>query len=269
MQAVNDEIETIHLYMVREEKKKSSHIPPLLCAFLCILSIVAVTVYSAQHPYFEHATLQVKAVFLPLKTFRSIVPVIPTGLKTYPALTAHGTLTLTNGSVIAQTFPSNILFPGKNGIEVVTDTPVFIPPGNANGYGIAHVPAHVVVSGKIGNIPAYAIDRVEGSSIYIRNPSSFTGGRNAHSVKLVTPQDRQTALEKARGVLKNRTTGKLLASPCKENVLNTNSLSVKWTCQFFTYTVPSYMRVTNVRLVEKTVLVDFVFVPRPRIRMFK
>ena len=52
MQTVEDPpIETIHLYVVREEEKKPYTLLPLLCAFACLLGIVAITLYSAQHPY--------------------------------------------------------------------------------------------------------------------------------------------------------------------------------------------------------------------------
>src|SRR5713101_6024501 len=60
------------------------------------------------------------------------------------------------------------------------------------------VSAHALASGKAGNIPALAVDTVEGSSVYVRNVASFQDGRDAYSVKIVTFQDRQAALGKAR-----------------------------------------------------------------------
>jgi hypothetical protein len=262
MQTVDEKLETIHLYVVREQERKPFVVLPLLGALLCLAAIVGVTIYSAFHPYYEHETLRVPAVFLPLKTFRVNAPVVPTGSKSYSALPAHGTLTLTNGSVIAQTFPANMIFPGKGGIEVVTDTPVFIPPGDANGYGIAHVVAHSVVSGRVGNIPAYAIDRVEGSSIFIRNLSPFTGGRDAYSITFATQQDKQTTLEKARKVLLSHTLTGILARPCREKI--TGNLTVSWQCQFITFHVPSFMRVTRISFLGKNLFVDVVFVSRPK-----
>src|SRR5712691_2036036 len=101
MYSVDDKPETIHLYVVREEEKRPNTAFPLFCAFLCLLGIVAVTLYSAHHPYYEHERLTVPATFLPLKVFRADVQIIPTGVKTYPATYAHGILTITNGSVIA------------------------------------------------------------------------------------------------------------------------------------------------------------------------
>src|SRR5207247_5230887 len=131
------------------------------------------TVYSGNHPYYEHQTLRIPAHHLTMHILSATKPIIPTGVKTYAATTAHGTLTVTNGSVIAATLPKGIIFTGKSGVEVVTDEAVFVPAGSAAGYGYATVSAHAMVRGKSGNIPAYDINRVEGSRIYIRNLTPF------------------------------------------------------------------------------------------------
>ena len=102
-----DTKETIHIYYEREEEPKPFVVFPLVCAVLCLLGVAACTLYSLQHPYYEHTRLLVPAVVLPPQTFRTSVTVIPTGVRTYPATTAHGTLTITNGSVIAQTLPAS------------------------------------------------------------------------------------------------------------------------------------------------------------------
>src|SRR5450755_1233388 len=56
-------------------------------------------------------------------TFRGSAPVIPTGIKTYPAIAATGTLTITNGSVVSQTFPAGMIFTGQDAysVKVVTE----------------------------------------------------------------------------------------------------------------------------------------------------
>src|SRR5260370_7621706 len=48
------------------------------------------------------------------------------------------------------------------------------------------VSAHALASGKAGNIPALAVDTVEGSSVYVRNVASFHDGRDAYSANLIT-----------------------------------------------------------------------------------
>src|SRR6266702_3443994 len=130
-------VETIHLYVVRGQEKRPYTAFPLFCAFLCLLGIVALTLYSAQHPYYEHERLTVPAQFLPLKVFQAEAPIIPTGVKAYPATYATGTLTLTNGSIVSETLPQGVIFNGLNGVEVQTTESVFIPPGSASGYGMA------------------------------------------------------------------------------------------------------------------------------------
>lgn len=111
-----------------------------------------------------HWLLYVGVVFfiLPIRNYKSTVQVIPTGVRTYPALVAHGTLTITNGSVIAQILPAGFTSISSNGILVVTDRAVFVPPGNANDYGYATVGAHTLISGHRGNLPPSSINTVRG-----------------------------------------------------------------------------------------------------------
>ena len=275
MQQVDDPpIETIHLYVVREDeqRKRSSSWLPLFFAIFCLAGMAAVTIYSASHPSYEHETIRVPAIFLPMQTFTKMQKIIPTGVKTIPATDAHGELTLTNGSVIEATLPQGMIFTGKDGTEIVTDTPVFIPAGSAAGYGFAIVSAHALIRGKNGNIPSFDIDRVEGSSIYIRNLTSFHGGKDSYSVPLQVPRDRQTAFDAARAIVitQEAKTKTFLAYPCNETTKVKNSiLGLSWACQFVKYTVPSYMRVTHLRLVGKSFFVDVMFVQRPRMIHFK
>src|SRR5438067_6728029 len=123
MQAVNDEIETFHLYVVREEEKKPFVFLPLFFAFLCLISIAAVTVYSWQHPTYEHETLILPAHFF-TRTFAATASIIPTGSKTYPATQAHGILTFYNGSVITQTIPQGMIVTSTTGVQVVVQDTV-------------------------------------------------------------------------------------------------------------------------------------------------
>src|SRR5947209_9389400 len=158
---VEEPLETIHLYVVREKEKKPTVFLPLFAALLCLAAIVGVTIYSAYNPSYVHETLTIPTQFLPLQTFSTTQSVIPTGIKTYPATTAHGTLTLTNGSVVTLQLPQGMIFSGKNS-EVITGEAVIVPAGSANGYGIAIVSAHAISSGSQGNIRLLAINQVYG-----------------------------------------------------------------------------------------------------------
>ena len=253
MQTVDEKPETIHLYVVREKEPTPSVLPIVLSA----LSLAVLFTFCALIPYQQpvtRAVIRVPAVLLPVRTFSATVAVIPTGVNVYPATTAHGILTITNGSVIAQTIPQ-----GFRLNNVVTDAAVFVPAGSANGYGFATVAAHALISGTSGNIPAYAINQVVGSSIYIRNLTPFHGGRDAYSVKIVTPQDRQTAINRARQLLSQASTG--LHYPCDEKI--SGAVWVTWHCQFLAYSIPAYMHVTGVSIMGKNLLVHVWFVARP------
>ena len=258
MYQVDDEpTETLHIYVVREEVRPS--LLPIFLSVVALSLLVAVSVLSPAQQPVTRAVIRVPAVLLPVRDFSVSVPVIPTGVKTYPATTAHGTLTITNGSIISQTLPAGFIFITNSGVSVVTDQAVFVPAGNANGYGIATVSAHALVSGRSGNIPALAVDTVEGSSVYVRNLAAFRGGRDAYSVKVVTPQDIQTALISARNALTILSTG--LHYPCSETI--TGAVQVTWQCQFLTYHIPAYMHVTSVTIQGKNLLVAVWFVAHP------
>lgn len=251
-------VETIHLYVVREEERRPYVVFPFFCAFLCLASIVAVTLYSVEHHYYEHERLTVPATFLTPKVFKAEVAIIPTGVKTYPATPAHGMLTITNGSIIAQVVPAGFTVQG-----IATDKTAYVPPGSANGYGAATVAAHALISGTVGNLPPLAVNLVIGSSVYIRNLSAFSGGRDSYSVNFITSHDKELALMKSRNLLASSVIG--LHYPCTEKV--SGSITVTWHCQFVRYTVPSYMRVLGVRLIGKNLLIEVVFTPPPvRIR---
>jgi hypothetical protein len=258
--------ETLHIYYEREKPKKPFLFPPLFFALLCLFGIVAITIYSWQHPTYEHETLTVPAHFF-TRTYSAAAQIVPTGVKTSPATAAHGNLTLTNGSVVSQELPQGLIFSSSSGIEVVTLSSVFVPAGSASGYGVATVPAQAVVSGVQGNIPAFSINVVYGTSLYIRNLQPFTGGQNTRTVIFITSQDRQTALDSARALLTTQQAklSAVLAYPCKESSQEKNSrLRLSWYCQYVSYRIPAYMNVTRVRLSGSNLLIDVVFVARPR-----
>src|SRR6266566_60124 len=139
MQTVDERPETIHLYVVREKEPTPSVLPIILST----LSLAVLFTFCALIPYQQpvtRAVIRVPAVLLPIKTFTVTAPVIPTGVHTYPATISHGWITLTNGSIIGQDIPAGFTIDG-----VATDGAVYVPPGNANGYGYATARAHAIV----------------------------------------------------------------------------------------------------------------------------
>jgi hypothetical protein len=269
---VQDDIETIHLYVVREEPKKPYTALPLFAAFLCLVGMAALTIYSSYHPLYEHETISIPAHFLPLENFTATQQIIPTGIKTYPATTAHGILTLTNGSVITQELPQGMIFSGS-GVEVITDEAVVVPAGIATGFGVATVAAHSLVSGAKGNLATLSINAVYGTSLFIRNLSPFTGGADSYSVQVVTEKDKQTALNAARSILTTQVKRRqaILANPCKESLQEIHAVELTWTCQFGAYphvNIPT-ARITGFTLHRKILLVDIMFVARPHVWRYR
>ena len=257
MYQVEDEpVETTHLYIVREEAARPSLTPIILSLLGLSLLIVLCVVTPDKQPVTQLA-LRLPAVPLAVHRFSASVAIIPTGVRTYPATTAHGFLTITNGSVIAQVIPAGFTVQG-----VATDRAVYVPAGSADGYGKTIVPAHALVSGNAGNLPSLAVNTVIGSSVYIRNLSAFTGGQDAYSVKYVTEQNRQTAAAQAHNLLQGVVIG--LHYPCLESITTGTNLRAVWVCQFVTYRIPGFFHVTGVRLVGKNFLLDVWFFDHPQ-----
>jgi hypothetical protein len=256
MYSVDEQPETLHIYVVREAAPKPQLFPIVLSVLvLCCLVALAVAV-----PYQQQVTraiIRVPTVPLGIKTFTASVAVIPTGTKTYPATTAHGVLTITNGSIIGQTIPTGFTIQG-----VVTDGTVYVPPGNANGYGWAQVRAHAIEAGHGGDVSPYAINSVIGSSVYVRNLSAFRGGRDSYSVKAFTAQDRSEATVRARSLLLSVNRG--LHYPCIEAVrVRKAAVRMSWRCQMITYHIASFYHVTGIRIIGRNLLLSVWFIPHP------
>jgi hypothetical protein len=237
---------------------------PVILSIVALLTLVAFCILTPYQKPEVRETLRVPAILLPVKTFTTSVKVIPTGMKTYPATQAAGTLTITNGSILSEELPQGMILTGKDGVEIVTDTAIFIPPGNATSLGYATVSAHAVIPGARGNIRMLAIDQVEGTALFIRNLQPFTGGQNTSTTTFITPTDRTNALENARTRLTGEISVGILLHPCSEAIKGSQILQVSWTCQFVTYHIPSFMKVIHVRIMGNYLFIDVVFVARPK-----
>ena len=266
MYQVEDEpIETLHVYVVKDEEPHPSWFPVLLC----LLALSCLSAFCALVPYQQpelRKTLRLPAVPLPPVTLSVTEPVIATGIKTYPATVAHGILTLTNGSVIAQELPAGLLYAGNDGVEVKTDIAVYIPAGSALGYGVAYVSAHPLVGGRKGNIATLDVNAVEGSSLYIRNLKPFTSGQDAYSVKTITPQDRQTALNNGTAALQGQAhrVKAILTGTSLQSVYSGATARLTMLCRFLAYPVLPGFRITGIRIKGRVLLVNVAYTPRPR-----
>jgi hypothetical protein len=253
-------LETIHLYVVREEEPKPSLLPIILSVIALSILIALGVLVPSQQPEIR-TTIRVPAVPSFIKTFSAAVTIVPTGARNYPATVAHGVLNISNGSVISQTLPAGFIVTATNGTQVATDVAVFVPAATANGFGMETVTAHIAVASV--NLPTLAINQVIGTSLFIRNLEPFTGGHPAYSVQFATRQDHLKAIEQARSTLAPEIWG--LHYPCIEKHLEVaSSLKMTWLCQFVTYSIPSYMHAIRVVLQGNDLLVDVVFVARPK-----
>ena len=271
MYQVEDEpMETIHLYVVREGQERPSMLPVLISILVLSLLIAVGVLVPYQQPE-QRASIRVPAVLLPLTVFTTTVAVIPTGVQIFPATRATGVLTITNGSILAQYVPAGMMVTASNGVAVVTTESVDVPAGNGMTYGIASVTAQAVTPGAKGNMPALALQVVYGTSLFLKNERAFAGGQDASSISVMTPQDRQSTLAKAHVTLFRQTLSGLLSYPCLEQVTGTTRLHVTWTCQFVTYTTPSFphLRVLHVQVIGRTVFLTITYIPRPQHRETK
>lgn len=254
MYQVEDKPETIHLYVVREGPARPSFAPIVLSLFTLSLLIVLGIALPYRQPVTRLA-IRVPAVPLGIRSFSASVTIVPTGIRTYPATTARSTLTITNGSIIAQVIPQGFVIQ-----NVVTERAVYVPAGSASGYGYATVPAHALGIGSQGNLPALAIDAVIGSSVYIRNLNAFTGGRDSYTIKVITAHDKDIALLQARRILLIRSSG--FHYPCTETF--TGALLVTWRCQFVSYHLPPSLHVAAVHFAGMNFILTVWYVAHPQ-----
>ncbi|HET8843004.1 MAG TPA: hypothetical protein VFN35_16190 [Ktedonobacteraceae bacterium] len=179
-------IKTIYVTMSTKDPQRHIHwreVGNVVIACMAIAMLMALVV-SPNAATYTTKTLVVPAILLPVRVITVSVPITPTGVKTYLAIQAQGTLTITNGGSLPQFIQAGFLLTSYSGVEVSTDYGVTVPEGNGESYGVATVSAHVVVAGSGGNIPAYSIKRTYGTDIFIKNLSAFTGGQDAYSVQL-------------------------------------------------------------------------------------
>ncbi len=255
-------IETIYVTMSTKDPQRHSrlrwrNLPSHMMAVVAIAMLLTFVV-SPDSAMYTTKTLTVPAILLPLQTTTVNVPFKATGVKTYPAIQAHGTLTITNGGSLTQYIQAGFLLTSSSGIEVATNDAVTVPAGNGESDGVATVSASAVVAGSSGNISAYSINRTYGTDIFIKNLTTFTGGQDAYSVQYVTDQDKQTALTNAKVQVEAKQPLVLLLNPCAETTnIQKVTADATLSCQRITYHVPAGMKVTGVRVRGTNVVLTY------------
>jgi hypothetical protein len=253
-------IETIYVTMSTKDPER--HIRPkdignYLMACLAV-ALLLTFVVAPDAPLYTTQTLMVPAILLPVQTITVSLPITATGIKSYPAKYASGTLTITNGDSLTEYIQAGFLLTTGSGVEVSTDQAVTVPAGNGESYGVSRVAAHAVLAGNGGNIPAYSINRTYGTDLFIKNLTAFTGGHDAYSVQYVTDQDRQTALASARAQADAKQPAGLLLKPCMETTSQqVSQVSVTLRCQPITYHVSAGMQIVSVRVKGMNVVLAY------------
>lgn len=203
MRVVDEEPqETIHLYVIPENQlpKKSAYssIIVAIVAFLCILAIVGISVFS-EAPHQEVSfTLTIPGFHLAPVSKTVKITAIAAGKGYTPATYATGIITFYNGLSYTQIVPIGTRLTGADGISIVTDADAVIPPvakTTPPTDGHTTVPAHALVPGVNGNIQAGDINiACCATSIIAQNPYHFSGGRNARDFTYLTSQDVTTTI---------------------------------------------------------------------------
>src|SRR5258708_18749953 len=143
MYQVEEPLETVHLYVVREEQPRPFFLLPFVVALLCVGVMVGVTVSSGMHPSYLHQTLTLPA-HLFTREYHTTEPIMPTGTKTSPATYATGLLTFYNGSIVVQQLPAGTVIVGTDGTQAMTEALVAVPAVKPRLYGVAAVSAHAL-----------------------------------------------------------------------------------------------------------------------------
>lgn len=190
--------ETIHLFVISEDQlPRKTDYPSILiaaAAFLCILAILGISVFSAAPAESEVSfTIFVPGFHLAPVSKTVKTTVIATGKGHISATTATGIITFYNGLPYTQIVPIDTKLIGADGISVITDADAVIPPVAKTSPptdGHVNVPAHALVAGVQGNIPAGKINLACcATSIIAQNPYNFSGGRNARDFTYLASQD--------------------------------------------------------------------------------
>ncbi len=252
-----DEIETVYLYAYTDDPEKppfwnrvSFEKDQLVACLIGVLALALIVglCFIPNTPAYTIKTITVPAQFT-TQELQASIALVPTGAKTDPATSAHGMLTVYNGSFLTEQIPAGFLVSTSGRIEIATDQAVIVPANNPPSDGIATVSAHAIVAGSQGNIPVYSVNQQDGSNITIKNLTAFSGGQDARTEHYVTSQDRQTALETARAQLTAKKQAGMQIKPCRETVKQAFlTLAVSWACQFVRYSLPHGVQVLSVQL---------------------
>jgi len=139
----------------------------------------------------DQALRQVQARQLNSTTPAQSKTATATGTGHTPGVPATGRITFYNGAGVDQLVSAGTTF-NVNGLQIVTDQTVDIPPANPPAaFGIASVSAHAAEVGPGGDIGELSIDQLccSSKSVFAKNLNPFSGGQDPQSFTVVQQSD--------------------------------------------------------------------------------
>ena len=146
-----------------------------------------------QHPQTLYAGVSLSQTILPSRAY-------------IPGTPAYGTLTFSNASTkcgCAVIVPAGTVFKASHGVRVITDAAAILGP-----HCTVTVPAHSLVLGVIGDIPAHFVHTIYMRTITVDNGSAFRGALNGYW----TPWVYQQSIDQAAHALAARAHQQALAA---------------------------------------------------------
>lgn len=172
-----------------------------LCVSLILFSIAGivwqcitcphtlVVLYVKAQPASITARLDVPTRTVEPVTITRSATTLTTGKGHQDARAASGMLTFYNGNANQQTIAIGTVITGSDGVQVSTDQAVTLPAANPPYLGQATMTAITLQTGSRGNIHAFDINGTVSGSVFVKNLSAFTGGREARDYQAVALQD--------------------------------------------------------------------------------
>ncbi len=161
-----------------------------------------VTILPIERSLTTTAAIQVQGRQVAPLTLSQSATVPATGKRRQAATRASGTITLYNGLLTSQTIAAGTVLTGSDGTQVVTDQPAVISAASPPIEGHITVPAHALLAGASGNIPAYDINQACcATSVLAKNREAFTSGAAAKDFLVVTRENIRTAASQLQATL--------------------------------------------------------------------
>jgi len=134
---------------------------------------------------------QIQARFLSATTPPQTQTVAALGHGTLPATQAQGFLTFYNALPYEQKVPAGTVFTDDKGIQVANSENVVIPAAQPPTEGFVTTPAHALLAGADGNIPALHFNFLPccHDGVTVENIDAFQGGQNQQAYTYIQQSD--------------------------------------------------------------------------------